>query len=241
MQETKHKGIVIRHSDKRGYANHGWLEARHSFSFANYFDPSNMGFRSLRVINEDRVMPSKGFGTHPHRDMEIVTYPLAGVLEHRDSMGNGSQLRYGMVQRMSAGTGITHSEFNASEDEILHLLQIWLLPNADGIEPSWEEKHFSEDDKRGALKLIVSEDAREDSLKIHQDMSLYASILAEGESVEHTLENGRHAWIQLIRGSLGVDNETMEAGDGAAVSSIDELTIQHRGDEEAEFLLFDLA
>ena len=231
--------INIRRSDERGHANHGWLDTYHTFSFASYYDPNYMGFRSLRVINEDRVAPGKGFGTHPHDNMEIVTYVLEGALQHKDSMGTGSVIRHGNVQRMSAGTGILHSEFNPSDKEEVHLLQIWLLPQERGIKPSYEEKSFNLDSITGGFRLIVSPDGRDDSLSINQDVLLYASILAEGESAELNLREGRHAWIQVARGSVALNGQALKQGDGASVSVETTLTVE--AVEPAELLLFDLA
>jgi len=231
--------ITIRKSSQRGHANHGWLDTYHTFSFANYYDPDNMGFRDLRVINEDWVDGGRGFGTHPHRDMEIITYVLEGALEHRDSMGNGSVMRPGDVQRMSAGTGVAHSEFNASETEKVHLLQIWILPEQRGIEPSYEQKHFPDDEKRGLLRLIASRDGRDGAVRINQQAELYAAILDPGQSATFELRSGRHAWVQAVRGAVEVNGIRLEAGDGAAVS--DESLLELTGRESAELLLFDLA
>lgn len=192
--------ITIRPSHERGAANYGWLDTRHSFSFSNYYDPRHMGFGPLRVINEDKIAPTQGFGTHGHRDMEIVTYVLSGALEHKDSIGNGSIIRPGDVQRMSAGTGIRHSEFNASDRDSVHLLQIWLLPAENGIDPGYEQIYIDPDQKRGQLRLIGSSDGRDGSVTIHQDVSLYASLLANGDRVEHTLAPGRVAWVQVAQG-----------------------------------------
>ncbi len=233
--------ISLRPAEQRGHANHGWLDTYHTFSFADYHDPEHIGFRTLRVINEDTVSPGRGFATHAHRDMEIVSYVLEGALEHRDSMGSGSGsvLRSGDVQRISAGTGITHSEFNHSRDDALRVLQIWIFPSTDGIEPSYEEKHFPEDDKRGRLRLIVSPAGRDGSLEIHQDVAIYASVLGRGDSVDFDLQPGRHAWVQVARGALRLNATELKQGDGAAVSNETRLTIE--GTEDSEFLLFDLA
>ncbi|MGH7898934.1 MAG: pirin family protein [Candidatus Binatia bacterium] len=231
--------ITIRKSEDRGHAEHGWLDSRHTFSFADYHDPEHMGFRSLRVINEDRVQPGAGFPTHPHRDMEIVTYVLDGALEHEDSMGSGSVIRPGDVQRMTAGTGVTHSEYNHSETEPVHLLQIWLLPAAPNLPPGYEQKTFPESEKRGRLRLIASRDGREGSVVVNQDADLYAAVLSRGETVRHVLRPGRHAWIQIVRGDVTVNGERLSAGDGASVSG--EPAIEISGaDREAEILLFDL-
>jgi quercetin 2,3-dioxygenase len=230
--------ITLRKSGERGHANYGWLDTYHTFSFNTYYDPAHMRFRDLRVINEDRVQPGRGFGTHPHEDMEILTYVLAGALEHKDSMGTGSIIRPGDVQRMTAGTGITHSEFNPSRSEPVHLLQIWILPERLGLEPSYEQKTFAEGGKRGRLRLVASPDAREGSLTIHQDVDLYASLLEKDEGVIHTLSQGRHAWLQIVRGAASVNGQAVRAGDGAAVSN--ERTLEVHADEPSELLLFDL-
>jgi redox-sensitive bicupin YhaK (pirin superfamily) len=231
--------ITPRKSGERGHANYGWLDTYHTFSFNTYYDPAHMNFRDLRVINEDRVQPGRGFGTHPHEDMEILTYVLAGALEHKDSMGTGSIIRPGDVQRMSAGTGIAHSEFNPSRSEPVHLLQIWIFPEQLGLRPSYEQKTFLQAAKRGQLRLLASPDAREGSLNIHQDVDLYASVLGEGERVTHTLSQGRHAWLQVARGAVSLNGQAVGPGDGAAVSKEQSLAI--RADEPSEFLLFDLA
>ncbi len=235
--------ITLRPSEERGHANHGWLDSYHTFSFANYYDPDHMGFRALRVINEDRVVPSKGFGTHGHRDMEIVTYVLQGALEHKDSMGNGSVIRPGDVQRMSAGTGVTHSEYNHSAQDPVHLLQIWILPERNNLAPGYEEKRFSAAEKQGKLRLVAARDGRDGAVTVHQDVDLFASLLAPGEAVAHSLRPGRHAWVQVARGAVTLNGQTLKAGDGAAVSPegdlATDLTIAAQAD--AEFLLFDLA
>lgn len=230
--------IRIRKSEARGYANHGWLKSYHTFSFASYHDPEHMGFRALRVINDDWIGAGQGFGTHPHRDMEIVTYVLQGSLEHRDSLGTGSVLRHGDVQRMSAGTGVTHSEFNHSTSEDLHLLQIWLLPERSGITPGYEEKNFPAEEKQNQLRLLASRDARNGSLTIHQDVDLYAALLEPGQEVRHSVRPGRHAWLQVAAGAVTLNGEQLSTGDAAAVSAEDELVIG--GVETAEILLFDL-
>jgi redox-sensitive bicupin YhaK (pirin superfamily) len=230
--------ITLRRSGERGSADHGWLDARHSFSFADYFDREHMGFRQLRVLNEDRIRGGAGFPTHGHRDMEILTYLLAGELEHRDDMGNGSVIRPGEVQRMTAGRGVLHSERNPS-DEVTHLLQIWLLPAERGLEPGYEQRAFPADERRGRLQLVASSDARDGSLHIHTDADVWAAVLAPGDEVAHELAPGRHAWLQIARGSLELNGELLEAGDGAAVS--DETRLVLTGRDEAELLLFDLA
>jgi len=231
--------ITIRKSEERGHFNLGWLDTYHTFSFDQYYDPAHMHFRSLRVINEDRVAPGKGFPTHSHRDMEIITYILSGALEHRDSMGNGSVIRPGDVQRMSAGTGVAHSEFNPSESEPVHLLQIWIMPRARNLPSSYEQKFFSEEDRRGRLRLVASEDGREGSVTIQRDARLYAATLEAGSTIEHQLADQRYAWIQVARGNLNVNGQELAQGDGAAVS--DEQQLRIAAADEAELLLFDLA
>lgn len=231
--------IVVRKSDERGHARHGWLESRHTFSFAEYHDPRHMGFRSLRVINEDRVQPGRGFERHSHRDMEIVSYVIRGGLEHGDSMGNGSVIRPGDVQLMRAGTGVTHSEFNASADEPVHFLQVWILPDRAGLGPAYEQKHFPAKERRGCLRLVLSADGRDGSMRIAQDVAVYASLLEAGQSVTHELEAGRGAWIQVVHGALLLDGVELTDGDGAAVT--DESRIEIHAIGSSEFLLFDLA
>ncbi len=231
--------IKKRPADERGHAEHGWLNTHLSFSFAQYYDPEHMGFASLRVINDDIIAPGEGFGTHPHDNMEIITYVIDGALEHRDNMGTGSVLRPGDVQRMSAGTGITHSEFNHNKDKELRLIQIWIVPAERDITPTYEDKHYAHDGKRGQLQAIVSPDGHDGSMKIVQDASMYASILKQGESVEHTLESGRSAWLQMVRGDVTLNGSALSEGDGAAITDETTLTIEGAGDE-AEFLLFDL-
>ncbi|NVN90818.1 MAG: pirin family protein [Desulfuromonadales bacterium] len=231
--------VRIRKANERGHADHGWLNTYHTFSFANYHDPQQMGFRSLRVINEDRVQPGMGFPTHPHRDMEIISAVLEGALEHRDSMGNGSIIRPGEVQRMSAGTGITHSEFNHSKNDPVHFLQIWIFPDKDGLMPGYEQKYFPDKEKRGVLRLIASQDGREGSVTIHQDANLYAALLEAGEAVVQTLPSGRHVWVQVVRGTVSVNGHELEQGDGAAFS--EEKRVVVTGLEKAELLMFDLS
>ena len=230
--------ITIRPSSQRGDADHGWLHSRHSFSFADYHDPAHMGFRSLRVINEDKVAPGRGFGTHSHRDMEIISYVLEGSIEHKDSMGTGSIIRPGDVQRMTAGTGVQHSEYNASKQEPVHFLQIWIMPERARLQPSYEQKAFSPEEKRGKLRLVAAQDGRDGAVTVHQDMALYAALLAPDERVVHTIERG-HAWVQVARGAITLNGKAMGPGDGAQVSDERELTIE--GVEAAEVLLFDLA
>lgn len=231
--------ITIRKSADRGHLNHGWLDTYHTFSFDQYYDPDHMSFRSLRVINEDRVDAGRGFPTHSHRDMEIITYILSGALRHQDSMGNGSIIEPGDVQRMTAGTGVSHSEFNPSQSEAVHLLQIWILPNTRGLKPGYEQKAFSEEERKGRLRLIASADGREGSVTVNQDASIYASILEEGEEVTKSLDPQRHAWIQVARGEVEVNGKQLVQGDGAAVSEEEELKISATA--PAEILLFDLA
>jgi redox-sensitive bicupin YhaK (pirin superfamily) len=231
--------ITIRSASERGHAEHGWLDSRHTFSFADYQDPEHMGFRALRVINEDRVEPAKGFGTHPHRDMEIVTYVLEGALQHRDSMGNGSVIRPGDVQRMSAGSGVTHSEFNASPSARVHFLQIWLLPDALGIAPGYEQKMFTNDDKQGRLRVVASADGRDGSVSIHTDAVVYAGRFEKDERAELALRPGRHAWVQVARGAIRLNGRGLVAGDGASLS--DERVVRIEGVDAGEVLVFDLA
>lgn len=231
--------LTIRKSEERGHANHGWLDSYHTFSFANYYDPQHMAFRSLRVINQDVIAGGKGFGTHPHRDMEIITYMLDGALEHKDSMGNGSIIRVGDVQRMSAGTGITHSEFNHSATETAHLLQIWILPNQQNVTPSYEQISFSREEKLNQLKLIASPDGRDRSVSIYQDANVYASILEDGAEVTHRLNPNRYAWIQVARGNVLVGDRLLSAGDAISSDQAGDLKITSQGN--AEILVFDLA
>ncbi|HEX9778393.1 MAG TPA: pirin family protein [Geopsychrobacteraceae bacterium] len=230
--------LTIRKAVERGHADHGWLNAYHTFSFANYYDPKHMGFRDLRVINEDRVQAGEGFPTHPHRDMEIITYVLEGALEHKDSMGNGSVIVPGEVQRVSAGTGITHSEFNHSRSELVHLLQIWILPDKEGVKPGYEQRFYPDEEKRGKWRLIASADGRDNSVTIHQDVYLYAALLDSGEKIVHEIAQNRHAWLQVARGQVVVNGQRMSQGDGLAVSREERLTVS--ADIPAEALLFDL-
>jgi quercetin 2,3-dioxygenase len=230
--------ISIRKSKERGHADHGWLDTRFTFSFADYYDPKNVHFRTLRVMNDDRVAGGGGFPMHPHQDMEIVTYVLEGALEHRDSMGNGSVIRPGDIQYMGAGTGVTHSEFNASQTEPVHLYQIWMFPEKKGLKPAYDQKNFTDAEKRGKLRLIASPDGREGSVKLRQDNQLYATVLGAGESVKHSLEPERHAFVQVARGSVKLNGTTLETGDGAAISA--EKTVELTGVKDAEVLLFDL-
>lgn len=229
---------AIRKSEDRGVASLGWLNSRHSFSFGHYHDPKHMGFGPLRVINEDRVSPGGGFPTHPHSDMEIISYVLDGALEHKDSLGTGSVIRPGDVQRMTAGTGVRHSEFNASNSEPVHFLQIWVLPERRGLQPGYEQKTFTTADKRGKWLLVGSPDGRDGSVTIHQDVDLYASLLEPGESLSHVFKAGRGAWLQVVRGAVRFDGEQLAAGDGMAVEEIAELRLD--AEASSEVLLFDL-
>jgi len=231
--------INILKSNERGHANHGWLNTRFTFSFADYYDPKHVEFRTLRVMNDDRVAGGGGFPTHPHRDMEIVTYVLEGALQHKDSMGNGSVIKPGDVQYMSAGTGVAHSEFNASETEPVHLYQIWMFPDKNGYKPAYDQKNFSDAEKRGKLRLLVSPDGRDGSVKIRQNNELYATVLGDGDRVQHELKPERHAYVQVAKGSVKLNGTTLETGDGAAISA--ETTLELTGVKEAEVLVFDLA
>lgn len=231
--------ITIRKSEDRGHLNHGWLDTYHTFSFDQYFDPAHSHWRALRVINEDRVAGGKGFPTHSHRDMEILTYILSGALEHRDSMGNGSVIRPGDVQRMTAGTGVAHSEFNPAPDEAVHLLQIWIIPSAKKLPPGYEQKFFSDEERKGRLRLIASSDGSEGSVQIHQDARVYAAIIDAGKTVSHELNPERYGWLQIARGSVSVNDLDLNQGDGAAISQESKLKITAR--DQAEVLLFDLA
>lgn len=230
--------ITIRKSSERGHFNFGWLDTYHTFSFDQYYDPNYMAFRSLRVINEDRVHPGRGFPTHPHRDMEIITYILKGALQHRDSMGNSSIIRPGEVQRMSAGTGVSHSEANPSQTEPVHLLQIWIIPNQMGLDTSYEQKFFAEDEKRNQLRLVASTNGRDGSVTVHQDVNLYASVLDGGSEVAYELNPNRYAWLQVARGAVTLNGMNLDQGDGAAISKESDLRINGR--EPSEVLLFDL-
>ncbi|MEO1403977.1 MAG: pirin family protein [Cyanobacteria bacterium J06635_1] len=232
--------ITLRPAQDRGAANFGWLDSRHSFSFGNYYDPEHMGFANLRVINEDKVAPGQGFSTHGHRDMEIISYVLDGGLEHKDSLGTGSVIRPGDVQRMSAGTGIMHSEYNASNADPVHFLQIWIMPDERGLKPSYEQTHFTQADKQGQLRLVGSRDGREGSVTIHQDVDLYAAAIAPSDTVTHKVAEGRAVWVQVARGAVKLNNQPLTAGDGASV--IDEAQITLAGaSDDAEVLVFDMA
>ncbi len=230
--------LKFKPSDSRGSADHGWLHAKHSFSFAEYFDPENMGFRSLRVINEDRIEPAMGFGTHGHKDMEIVTYIVAGALAHKDSMGNGSVIRPGDVQYMSAGTGVKHSEFNHSQDEQTHLLQIWILPDKANYQPRYDQKTFSELDRTDNLKLVVSGNEKDNVIHVHQDVYIYASLLSSGKKIIHETQPERGLWLQMVKGEISVNGQLLSAGDAIAAEGEKLLTIE--ANQDAEFLLFDL-
>ncbi|MBI3345302.1 MAG: pirin family protein [Gammaproteobacteria bacterium] len=230
--------ISLRKAAERGHAHHGWLDTYHSFSFADYYDPGHMGFASLRVINEDRVAPGGGFPTHGHRDMEIITYVLEGALQHKDSMGNGSVIRPGDVQRMSAGMGVTHSESNASESEFVHLLQIWIIPDKTGVAPSYEQKYFAPGEKQHRLRLIASPDGRDGSVRIEHDGFVYASLLDGGDELTHMLAPGRSAYVQVARGALSVNGKKVNAGDGVMLE--DEHEVRLSDARQAEVLLFDL-
>jgi len=230
--------LTIRRAEERGLADFGWLNSRHTFSFGSYHDPRFMGFGPLRVINEDRVQPAQGFGTHGHRDMEIISYVLEGALEHKDSMGNGSIIRPGDVQRMSAGTGVEHSEYNTSDTDPVHFLQIWVLPEKNGAAPGYEQKAFTAEEKRGRLRLVGSRDGRDGSVTIHQDVDLYATVLGEGDTVTHELTAGHKAWVQLARGSAALNGESLDPGDGVALEGPATITLSDASD--AELLLFDM-
>jgi redox-sensitive bicupin YhaK (pirin superfamily) len=230
--------IAIRRGKDRGTTRIGWLHSRHSFSFGDYFDSKQMGFRTLRVINDDRVSPDQGFGTHGHRDMEILTYVMEGSLEHRDSLGTGSVMRRGDVQRMTAGAGIRHSEFNPSKTEPVHFLQIWIMPERNDLSPEYEQRHFTDAEKRSQMRLIASQDGRDGSLTIHQDVDLFGTLLAAGDRASHRLRSGRHAWLQVVKGELTVKARDLTTGDGASFS--DEANLEITAEKEAEFLLFDL-
>jgi redox-sensitive bicupin YhaK (pirin superfamily) len=231
--------LAIRRANERGEADHGWLKSFHTFSFAEYYDPQFMGFGPLRVINEDRVQPGHGFGTHAHNNMEIISYVIEGALEHKDSIGTGSIIRPGDVQRMTAGTGIRHSEFNHSASELVHFLQIWIVPKFQGLKPGYEQKSFSVADKHGQLRLVGSQDGRDGSVTIHQDMDFFATILGQGDETAHTYQSGRSGWIQVVKGVALVNGQQLQAGDGAAINAPGKLTI--RGVASTECLLFDMA
>jgi len=231
--------LTLRRSEERGKANFGWLDSKHSFSFGHYYDPEQMGFGPLRVINEDRVAPGGGFPAHPHNDMEIISYVLEGALEHKDSIGTGSVIRPGDVQRMSAGSGVRHSEYNASKTDPVHFLQIWIVPEKKGLAPSYEQKTFDEADKHGQLRLIGSRDGRDGSVTINRDVDLYATLLTPGQSVRHVLRNGRGAWVQVARGSVTLNGERLGAGDGVSIERSGDIELE--ASNAAEVLLFDMA
>jgi len=231
--------FAVRKSDARGHANHGWLDSYHTFSFADYYDPREMGFGSLRVINEDRVQPGMGFGTHPHRDMEIISYVLEGALEHRDSLGTGSIIRPGDVQRLSAGTGVRHSEFNPSDREAVHFLQIWIEPKVRGVKPSYEQQSFSAEQKRGRLRLVASPGGADGSLTIHQDAWVFAALLDGADALTYALPEGHNAYVHIARGTVALNGETLAAGDGAKIAAETELRFAEG--RQAELLLFDMA
>jgi quercetin 2,3-dioxygenase len=231
--------ITVLPSSKRFHSEAGWLDSRHTFSFADHYDPERLGFRSLRVINDDRVEPARGFGSHSHRDMEIITYVLEGELAHKDSMGNGSVIRPGDVQRMSAGTGVVHSESNPSRSVPVHFLQIWIVPDRPGHSPGYEQKAFSEADRRGKLRLVASPDGRDGSVSVHQDASVYAGLLEPGDRAAHQVRPGRHSWVHVARGSIDLNGQTLREGDGAAVSDEERLDLTAK--DNSEVLLFDLA
>ncbi len=232
--------ITIRPAQERGNANFGWLDSKHTFSFGSYYDPNHMGFANLRVINEDKVQPGKGFGTHSHRDMEIISYVLEGKLEHKDSIGHGSTIRPGDVQRMSAGTGIAHSEFNGSTTDLVHFLQIWIMPDTAGIKPSYEQKNFPLADRQGKLRLVASADGRDGSVTIHQDASLYVAVLKDGDRINHNTDNSRSLWLQVAKGTVEVNGRALNTGDGAAITQESDLEVVATADN-TEILLFDLA
>lgn len=236
---SKTPQITVRKSSERGQANHGWLKSNHSFSFANYYDPNYQGFRHLLVINEDRIQGGSGFGTHPHRDMEIISYVIDGALEHQDSMGNGSVIRPGDVQIMSAGTGVTHSEYNPSQEDWGHFLQIWILPNQKGLHPGYQQQYFSPESKQNQLRLLVSRNGEQDSVVIHQDAKLFASVLDPEVKLTYDFAPERYGWIQMVRGKLSVNGTVLATGDGAAIAHTKTLNLQAQ--ESSEFLLFDLA
>jgi redox-sensitive bicupin YhaK (pirin superfamily) len=233
--------ITIRPRDLRGSAKIGWLDSKHTFSFGHYYDPSQMGFRDLRVINEDRVIPGAGFPTHGHRDMEIISYVLDGALEHKDSTGTSAVIKPGEVQRMTAGKGVRHSEYNASKTDPVHFLQIWIEPEANGLEPGYEQRAYPEAEKRGKLRLVASRDGRDGSVTVHQDVDLYATVLGAEDKVEHDLRPGRHAWVQVARGHVRLNGEVLKEGDGAAISQLDKIELAGDLGDDAEVLLFDLA
>ena len=231
--------MTVRRANERGHAQHGWLDSHHTFSFADYYDPAHMGFRALRVINEDRVAPGQGFGRHGHRDMEIISYVLEGALEHKDSMGTGEVIKPGDVQRMSAGTGVMHSEFNASKTEPVHFLQIWVQPDQRNLTPSYEQKTFPPEEKTGVLRRVASPDGRDRSVTIHADATLYAGLFDKAQTSELALADGRHAWVHVVRGTASINGTQLSAGDAIALS--EERTVRIEGIDASEVLVFDLA
>ncbi len=231
--------IKVRHAEERGAANFGWLDSKHSFSFGHYYDPDHMGFGPLRVINEDKVLGGQGFDTHGHQDMEIISYVLDGALEHKDSIGTGSVIRPGDVQRMTAGSGIRHSEFNHSESQPVHFLQIWIMPEREGLEPGYEQKNFNDEDRSGALRLLASRNGADGSLVVHQDVDLYGALLSEGDELIHMVRQGRKVWVQVARGAVRLNQEQLGPGDGAAIADEDRFTLLATSDTEV--LLFDMA
>ena len=237
-QPQENGTVNVRNAEERGVADFGWLKSRHSFSFGHYHDPQHMGFRALRVINDDRVEPGHGFGTHPHQDMEIVSYVVEGAVEHKDSMGNGSVIRPGDIQLMSAGTGVQHSEFNPSDKKKVHFLQIWILPQRKGLAPTYQQQRFAREDKLNQLRLVASRDGRHGSLTIHQDAEIYASVLEAGQQVHQEMNSKRHIWVQIIEGNVTVNGVELGTGDGAAISSASSLTVDAAKD--TELLVFDL-
>jgi quercetin 2,3-dioxygenase len=231
--------VQLRPGEERGVTRLDWLDSRHSFSFGEYHDPKNMGFHALRVINDDRVAPAAGFGTHAHRDMEIITYVLDGALEHRDSLGTGSVIRAGDLQKMSAGTGIRHSEFNASPTEPVHFLQIWVVPERPGLPPSYQQIHFKPEDRQGRLQRVAANESRDDVIRVHQDVQLYLTDVAAGQKVTHALDAKRHAWVQVARGTITVNGQRLQAGDGISISN--ETQLELTSESQGEAVVFDLA
>lgn len=230
--------ITIRRSEERGHENYRWLDTRHTFSFGNYYDPNHMGFGPLRVINDDRVAPGGGFPTHPHNNMEIISYVIDGAIEHKDSMGTGSIVRAGEFQRMTAGTGVAHSEFNPSDTDPLHFLQIWILPERRGLKPEYEQRGFSDEERRGRLRLVASRGGVDGSLHINQDARLYSSLLSDGDEVKHSFDSGRRGWLHVVKGTVTLNCQKLSGGDGAAITDVDSIQIQ--GVDDGEVLLFDL-
>jgi len=232
--------ITLKHHQDRGHTQTSWLDSYHTFSFGDYYDPKNLGFSDLRVINDDIVKPGKGFGTHEHRDMEIITVVLSGALEHKDSMGNGSIIRPGDVQRMTAGSGVTHSEFNPSDSELVHLLQIWILPEKQGLTPSYEQRTFSDEEKQGRWRLIASPNGNHDSVMVHQDVEVYQTVITMNESITYNIPKGRKVWLHVATGIIEMDNQVLEAGDGLGISEPDNRVAIKGLNEQSEILLFNL-